>query len=72
VGGAGVDDIDGVTAVEALNDEALDWHDALFGGKAGLILDAADEPSFTAEIEYGEITLEGLLRQCSFKRLNKR
>ena len=29
------------------------------------------EPSFTAEVEYRDITSEGLLRQSSFKGLNK-
>jgi ATP-dependent DNA ligase len=30
------------------------------------------EPSFTAEVEYRDITSEGLLRQSSFKGLTKR
>jgi bifunctional non-homologous end joining protein LigD len=30
------------------------------------------EPSFTAEVEYRDITSEGLLRQSSFKALTKR
>jgi bifunctional non-homologous end joining protein LigD len=29
------------------------------------------EPSFTAEVEYRDITSEGLLRQSSFKGLNR-
>jgi bifunctional non-homologous end joining protein LigD len=29
------------------------------------------EPSFTAEVEYRDITSEGLLRQSSFKGLSK-
>jgi bifunctional non-homologous end joining protein LigD len=29
------------------------------------------EPSFTAEVEYRDITSEGLLRQSSFKGLKK-
>jgi bifunctional non-homologous end joining protein LigD len=30
------------------------------------------EPAFTAEVEYRDITSEGLLRQSSFKGLTKR
>ena len=30
------------------------------------------EPSFVAEVEYRDVTSEGLLRQSSFKGLSKR